>query len=85
MLKIKIFGTIPPCAKCMRTEEVARKVAEKFKGRVEVEKWDALSDEGQKHGVMMTPTVLLDDKVVTISKIPKDRDLEKMINQKLEG
>ena len=53
MIKVKVFGTNPPCAKCMETEKRAKKAAEKFPGQVEVEKFDALSKEGDKYTVML--------------------------------
>lgn len=85
MITVKIFGTEPPCVKCRKTEEVARKVGERFPGRVMVEKHLALSEEGDKYGVMLTPTVVINDKVVAVGKVPTESNFEKFYQQELEG
>jgi len=84
MITVKVFGTTPPCAKCKELTRRAAKVAEKFPGQVEVLKLDALSPEGDKYGIMMTPTLVINDKVVSIGKVPAEADIEKMINQLME-
>lgn len=84
MVTVKVFGTTPPCAKCKELTRRATKVAEKFPGQVEVIKLDALSPEGDKYGIMMTPTLVINDKVVSIGKVPSEADIEKMINQLME-
>ena len=67
MTTIKIFGPTPPCAKCKKAEEVARRVAEKFPGRVSVEKHDALGPEADNYGIMTTPATVIDDTVVAMA------------------
>ena len=42
MIKVKVFGATPPCAKCKEVEKRASKVAEKYSGQVEVTKLDAI-------------------------------------------
>jgi thiol-disulfide isomerase/thioredoxin len=85
MVKIKVFGSTPPCAKCKEVEKRAKKVAEKFPGQVEVAKVDAISDEGRKYNVMFTPTVVINDKVVAAGKVVSEGDLEKAIKKEMEG
>jgi len=84
MIKVKIFGSTPPCAKCKEVERRAIKVAEKYPGKVEVAKFDALSEEGDKYGIMLTPTVVINDKVVAVGKVVSEDDLEKLIKKELE-
>ena len=84
MIKIKVFGTNPPCAKCMETEKRAKKAAEKFNCQVEVEKFNALSKEGDKYSVMLTPTVVINEKVVAVGKLLTEDDFEKAIKKELE-
>lgn len=84
MIEVKVFGTTPPCAKCKEVTKRATKVAEKYPGKVEVTKFDALSDEGDKYGIMMTPTIVINDKVVSIGKVPSEDDIEKMIKKEME-
>jgi len=85
MVKIKVFGSTPPCAKCKEMEKRAKKVAEKFPGQVEVAKFDAISEEGRKYSVMFTPTVVISDKVVAAGEVVSEGDLEKAIKKEMEG
>ena len=84
MIKVKVFGATPPCAKCKEVEKRANKVAEKYAGKVEVAKFDAVSEEGQKYSVMFTPTVVINDKVVASGEVISESDLEKAIQQETE-
>ena len=85
MIKVKVFGTNPPCAKCMECEKRAKNVAERFNGQVEVEKFDALSKEGDKYSVMLTPTVVINDKVISVGKLLTEKEFEKAIHKQLEA
>ncbi len=84
MIEVKVFGTTPPCAKCREVTKRATKIAEKYPGEIGVTHLDALSDEGDKYGIMMTPTIVIDDKVVSIGKVPSEDDIEKMIKKAME-
>ncbi|MGC9467684.1 MAG: thioredoxin family protein [Anaerolineae bacterium] len=64
MVQIKIFGTTPPCANCKRAEKLAQQAAEQFPGQVEVIKLNAMSEEAQQYGLVMTPLVVVGDEVV---------------------
>jgi len=85
MIKLKVFGSTPPCAKCKEVEKRATKVAERYSGQVEVAKFDAISEEGRKYGVMFTPTVVINDKVVASGKVISESELGKAIEKELEG
>jgi protein-disulfide isomerase len=61
----------------------AARVAEKYPGRIEVTKFDAMSAEGDKYCVMLTPTLVINDKVVSIGKVPSEDDIEKMIKKEM--
>jgi protein-disulfide isomerase len=84
MIEVKVFGTTPPCAKCKEVTKRATKVSEKYPGEVGVTHFDALSDEGDKYGIMMTPTIVINDRVVSIGKVPSEDDIEKMIKKEME-
>ena len=85
MLQIKVFGTTPPCANCKRAEAQAQQAAERFPGRVEVVKLDALGPEAEQYGLMTTPMVVVGDEVVGAGKVvPADR-LASIIERKLGG
>lgn len=83
MIEVKVFGTIPPCVKCKEVTKRATKVSEKYPGKVGVTHFDSLSDEGDKYGIMMTPTIVINDKVVSIGKVPSEDDIENMIKKEL--
>ena len=85
MIEIKVFGSTPPCAKCKEVEKRAARVAEKYPGQVAVTKLDAISEEGGKYGIMFTPTVVLNDKIIAAGEIISESDLEKAIKTALEG
>jgi hypothetical protein len=79
MVQIKVFGTTPPCAKCMRAEREALKAAERFPGKVQVVKLDALGPEAADYGMIITPTVALNNEVIASGKvIPADRLIERL-------
>jgi len=81
MIEVKIFGTDPPCSRCKETEQRARQAAEKYPGKVSVAKFSAFDKEGDKYGIMMTPTVVVNDKVIAVGKIPSEDDFKKMIDK----
>jgi len=84
VIEVKVFGTTPPCAKCKELTKRATKVADKYPGKIAVTHLDALSAEGDKYGILMTPTLVINDKVVSVGKVPGDADIEKMIKREME-
>ena len=80
---IREFGVIFPCLKCIQAERIARRIAERHPGRVVVRKFDALSAEADRHGVMMTPTVIVDGEVVASGKGLTANRLEQLLEQHL--
>ena len=85
MVTIKVFGTTPPCAKCRRAEREAQAAAERFPGRVQVCKLDALGPEAEPYGLMVTPTIVIDDEVVATGKVLTADQLAPIIQSKLGG
>ena len=81
---IKEFGVVFPCLKCIQAERIARRIAERHPGRVVVRKYDILSDEADRHGVMMTPTVIIDGEVVASGKGLSANRLEQLLERHLE-
>jgi protein-disulfide isomerase len=82
-LIVKVFGSEPPCAKCKMAYDIARKVQEQIGEGVVVEKYSALSEEGEKYGIMMTPTVVVEDEITVVGKIPSEKKLEHIIRSKM--
>lgn len=84
MINIKVFGSTPPCAKCKEVEKRATRVASKYPGQVEVSKLDAISDAGLKYNVMFTPTVVINDKIVSAGEVISESELEKAVKKEME-
>ncbi len=84
-VKILVFGTTPPCAKCLQAEKEARRAAERFApGQVIVEKLDALSATGQKHGIFLTPTVIVEGERIAGGKLVYENQLVELIEKLLK-
>lgn len=81
---VKIFGSEPPCKKCKSAEKAALDVQREIEW-LKVEKYSALSEEGDKYGVMMTPTVVVNNKVVSVGKAISKKELEQIIRSEMEG
>lgn len=82
---IREFGVVFPCLKCIQAERIARRLAERYPGRVVVRKHDILSAEADRHGVMMTPTVVIDGEVVASGKGLSANRLEQLLERHLSG
>ena len=80
---IKEFGVVFPCLKCIQAERIARRIAQRHPGRVVVRKYDVLSPEADRHGVMMTPTVVVDGEVVASGKSLSANRLEQLLARHL--
>jgi len=80
---IKEFGVVFPCLKCIQAERIARRIAERHPGRVVVRKHDVLSPEADRHGIMMTPTVVVDGEVVASGKGLSANRLEQLLERHL--
>lgn len=75
---IKILGT--GCPKCKKLEETARQAISELGIEAEVEKvtdLNAIMD----YGVMMTPALVINEKVVSSGKLLSVSDVKAMINK----
>ncbi len=72
MLKIKVLG--PGCANCKRLEQLARSESEKLGLQAEIEK---VTDYGEimAYGVLSTPGLIINDKVVSYGRIPSNQEV----------
>lgn len=76
MLKIKVLG--PGCANCKRVEQIARNEVEKLGVVAEIEK---VTDYAQimAYGVMSTPGLVIDEKVVAYGRIPTNEEVSQWL------
>jgi small redox-active disulfide protein 2 len=72
MVEIKILGS--GCANCKRLEQIARKVAQDNAIEAEFEKVMEYADI-MKFGIMSTPGLVLNGKVVCSGRIPSEAEV----------
>ena len=69
---VKILGT--GCTKCRLLEEKVRQIAAQNTIDCQIEKITELNDI-MDYGIMMTPGLVVDEKVMSSGKIPKDEHI----------
>jgi small redox-active disulfide protein 2 len=73
---VKILGT--GCPKCKKLEEFVRKAVAELGITVEVEKVTDL-DKIMDYGVMMTPALVIDEKVVSSGRLLSVNDIKALL------
>jgi small redox-active disulfide protein 2 len=76
MKDVKVLG--PGCKRCAATEQMVRSEAQKLGVEVAVEKVTDYA-EIAKFGIVSTPGVVIDGKVVHAGGLPKAEDLAKWL------
>ena len=84
-INIKVFHPSPPCAKCKQVEKVAKKIAEKYPEEIELVAFPVISDEARSYGIMLTPGVVINDKVFSSGKMISELELENAVKKELEA
>ncbi len=77
MKTFKVLGS--GCANCVNTAKLIEKVAEAQGIEIQVEKVTDL-EKIMGYGVMSTPGVVMDEKVVHAGGIPKEQDIVSWLN-----
>lgn len=77
MKKIQILGT--GCPKCKQLEANARKAVEELGSDYQVVKVSDI-DEILKFGVMITPSLALDNEVKSIGKLLSTEEIKKLVS-----
>ncbi|MFZ5773893.1 MAG: thioredoxin family protein [Thermodesulfobacteriota bacterium] len=75
-MKIQIAG--PGCARCKATEEVVGQLLQELHLAAEVEHVYEVREYG-KLGVMLTPAVLVDGKILFAGRVPTLDELKKLL------
>jgi len=73
MINIKVLGT--GCANCKATLAMIAKAAEEKGLQVDLEKVEDMADI-MSHGVMSTPGVVINGKVVHAGGVPSKKDID---------
>jgi small redox-active disulfide protein 2 len=77
-MEIKVLG--PGCPKCEQTEKVVKDAIAESGKDISVTKVKDIT-EIAKHGVFMTPAVVVDGEVKSVGKIPSKEQIQEWINQ----
>lgn len=72
-MHIKVLG--PGCAKCNKTEQLIQEVIRETGSDARVEKVTDLM-EIATHGVLGTPSVVIDNQVKSVGKVPAKADIK---------
>ncbi len=78
MLSVKILG--PGCSKCRTLERKVRELIEKNNIHAEVLKIEEIA-EMMNYGIMMTPALVVNEKVKSFGIVPKDDQILKWIKE----
>jgi small redox-active disulfide protein 2 len=79
MMKIEVLG--PGCPKCQSTEQNVRKALAELQIQAEVVKVTEINDMLAR-GVMWTPALVIDGKVVLQGKIPTVDQIKQLVKGK---
>jgi len=76
IMKIEIFGT--GCAKCKRLEKHVQKAVKELKVKADIKKVEDITDI-MNRGVMMTPALAIDGKIVFAGKVSDINEIKQFI------
>jgi len=77
-MEIKVLGT--GCAKCQKLYDVTKELLEREGIQADVIKVEQL-EEIMKHGVMMTPGLIIDGELKSSGKVPREKKLVAWIRE----
>ncbi len=78
MVTVKVLGT--GCKKCITLEQKVREVINKNKIEATVEKVSEIEDI-MKYRIMMTPGLVINEKIKSTGIIPKDEQILSWLNE----
>ena len=78
MREIKILG--PGCAKCKTLDKLTREVVEKNGINANITKVEDIM-EIMKYGVMSTPALVIDEKVVVKGRVPSQDEIKQLLTK----
>jgi small redox-active disulfide protein 2 len=79
-MKIKVLG--PGCKNCETLEKNLLNVLAELNAAADVQKVTRM-DEIMQYDVMMTPALVINDKVKVAGRVPKTEELKKLIQEEL--
>lgn len=78
MMEIKILG--PGCPRCKSLDQMTREIVEKYGIDATVTKVEDIM-EIMKYGVMSTPALVVDGKVVVKGRVPSAEEIRQLLTQ----
>jgi small redox-active disulfide protein 2 len=88
-LKVEVIGVSPPCPRCKKTEENARKAVAKLDAegvKVEIFKLDVTAKETiSKYGVLASPAIAINGVVKIMGKVPDIGVIERLLRASVTG
>ncbi|MCK5170101.1 MAG: TM0996/MTH895 family glutaredoxin-like protein [Bacteroidales bacterium] len=78
-MEIKVLGT--GCPKCKTLEKITRETAQKLGVDAQVIKVEDIVDI-MNYGVMNTPALVINGKVVLSGRLPSEKELTELLTQK---
>lgn len=76
-MEIKVLG--PGCAKCKKTQQTVEKAVEESGKNIKVTKVDDIM-KIMEYGVMRTPAIVVNEKVLLSGKIPSKNEIMEIID-----
>jgi small redox-active disulfide protein 2 len=77
-MEIKILG--PGCAKCKTLDKLTREVVEKNSINATITKVEDIM-EIMKYGVMSTPALVVDEKVIVKGRVPSSDEIRQLLTK----
>ena len=77
-MEIKVLG--PGCPKCEQTEQRVKEAVQESGMEASIKKVKDVM-EIAKHGVFVTPAVVVDGEVKSVGKVPSKEDIKKWISE----
>lgn len=77
-MEIKVLGT--GCTKCKTVEKITRNAVEEMGIKASIEKVEDMLKIMQ-YGVMRTPAIVINEKVVLSGKVPSKKEITELITQ----
>ena len=78
-MEIKVLG--PGCAKCEQTEKIVKEAVSETGVDARITKVTDVM-EIAKHGVFVTPAVVVDGEVKSVGKVPSEEEVKAWIDKK---
>ncbi|MEM2968993.1 MAG: thioredoxin family protein [Candidatus Bathyarchaeia archaeon] len=88
-IKVEVIGVSPPCPRCKKTEENAKKAAEKLATEgitVEITKLNVAAQETiSKYGLIASPAIAVNGVVKIMGKVPDVGVIERLMRKSINS